>query len=397
MTRSSDERPAAGSPTRRAFLTRSAVVGGAALTSASLLGACSKADSVTQAEQIEKAGSSGAGGAGVLSQGYSVYDDAIRKQVAGRTLQLGFTPPILSEFFNQMEHAAFWRMNDLEKRFGVHWKWERASPTGNFNAVEQQVSIVQNWAARKFDAILVCTGANFATMQNVYRQATARGAKLFQFNQPVELYPPDQIQTVSNIGYDNRWQSGYLAGTYIAKKLGGSGKILQIWGPAGSDWSTARQIGLNQALKENPGLKVVGKGDGGYVRDQGFNVTQDLLTKNPDVNAIYGENEDMALGASQAIDSRGLKHWDGKSGILTIGADGLRSGMEAIRNGSLTASVDVGGVDQGLTFVETIFYAVAVGNSVGKILNVPTRVVDKSNVDAWEAYINWALKPPKTY
>jgi amidophosphoribosyltransferase len=79
------------------------------------------------------------------------------------------------------------------------------------------------------------------------------------------LYPEADLETVANIGYDNRWQSGYLAGTYLAKALGGKGKILQIWGPSGSDWTRGRKIGFDKALKENPGIKVVGEADGGYV------------------------------------------------------------------------------------------------------------------------------------
>jgi ribose transport system substrate-binding protein len=370
---------------RRSFLTRTALIGGAAIGSSTLLGACTSKKAA--------AGSSAAG----TSAGDADYDNAIKKLVNGRTIQAGWTPPILSEFFNQMESAAFQRMSEYEKRFGVQWKWERAAPTGNFNAVEQQVRIVQNWAARKFDVILVCTGANFATMQNVYQDAAAGGTKIFQFNQPVEVYPVEEIQAISNIGYDNRWQSGYVAGKYIAGKLKGKGKILQITGPSGSDWSKARQIGFEKALKENPGLEVVGKADGGYVREKGFNAAQDLLTRNPEVSAIYGENEDMALGASQAIDARGLKHWDGKQGIVTIGADGLVSGMQAVRAGKLTASIDVGSVDQGLTFVDTLFHSVVLGESVAQVINVPTRVVEKSNADAAEAYIKWALSPAKKY
>jgi len=351
---------------------------------------------MVEGKSSASSGGTAAGGGGVVV-GNSDYQNAVTAIVNGRTLQLGFTPPILSEFFNQMENSAFQRMSELEKAFGVHWKWERSAPTGNFNAVEQQVRIVQTWGSRKLDAVLVCTGANFATMQGVYQQVAAGGTKVFQFNQPVELYPVEQINTVSNIGYDNRYQSGYLAGTFIAKTLGGKGNLLQIWGPPGSDWSTARQIGLDRALKENPGLKVVGKANGGYVRDQGLNAAQDLLTRNTDVNAIYGENEDMALGASQAVDARGLKQWDGKDGVVIIGADGLLSGMSAIRTGKLTASIDVGSVDQGRAFIDAIFGSLVLGEQVAQIINVPTRVVTKTNVDAAEAYINGALKPAKTY
>lgn len=358
-----------------------AVVGGSALAS-TFAGAAGAAGQASTFEQFP---------------GGARYDAVAKRIAGGRTLKIGFTPPILSEFFNEMENAAFWRMAELEARYGVKFKWERAAPRANFNSVEEQVNIVQNWVTKRFDAVLVCTGANFATMQRVYTDAAKRGTKVFQFNQPAELYPVDKIKVVSNIGYDNRWQSGYLAGKYIARKLGGKGKILQIWGPPGSDWSRGRQIGFDKALREHPGLKVVGKQNGGYVRDKGFAAAQALLQRDKNVNAIYGENEEMALGASQAISARGLKHWDGKSGILTIGADGLKSGFEAIRKGRLTATVDVGGVDQGLTFIETIFRHIVLGYAVDKFINVPTKVVDKSNVDLSDAYISWALKPPKKY
>jgi ribose transport system substrate-binding protein len=325
------------------------------------------------------------------------YDETVKKLVDGREIKVGFTPPVLSENFTQIEHAAWRKMSDYEQRFGCKWVWERQAPVGDFNAVQGTLGIVQSWVSRKFDAIAVCTGANFATVQSLYRDASAKGVKIYQFNQPAELYPEDQLQTVTNVGYDNRWQSGYLAGKYIADKLKGQGKILQIWGPSGSDWTRGRKIGFDKALAEHPGITVVGQADGGYVRDKGLAAAQDLLTKNRDVNAIYGENEEMALGASQAIDTAGLKHWDGNTGILTIGADGLVSGYKQIRAGKLTATVDIGGVDQGQNLIEAIFATAVLGQAVTQIINNPTQVVDKANVDWHQSYTEWALAAPKKY
>jgi ribose transport system substrate-binding protein len=370
---------------------------GALLATALAVGASAALGGCSLKQDSSSGSGSGSGSATGAAAVDSDYAEAVRKLVDGRTIKLGFTPPILSEMFSQMESSAFQRMAELEDAYGVHWEWERSAPTGNFDSVEQQIKIVQGWGSRGFDAILVCTGANFATMQSVYDQVSKQGSKVFQFNQPVELYPVDEIKTVSNVGYDNRWQSGYQAGKYIGETLGGKGKILQIWGPSGSDWSRSRQIGFDEALKEYPGLEVVGKADGGYLRDKGFTAAQDLLTRDKDIDAIYGENEDMALGASQAIDALGLKHWDGKSGILTVGADGLVSGMEAIKAGKLTATVDVGSVDQGRAFIDAIFHSVVLGESVDKVINIPTRVVTKDNVDAAEAYIKAALDPAKKY
>lgn len=339
----------------------------------------------------------GGGGGGGGQEGNADFTAAVKKLVNGRTVQVGFTPPVLSEYYTQMENAAFTRMAQLEELYGVNWKWEKSSPTGNFSAVEQQISTVQTWTSRKFDIVFICTGANFATMQGVYKNAMDAGTRIFQFNQPVELYPVDQINTVSNIGYDNRWQSGYVAGKFIADTLKGKGKIVQIMGPAGSDWTKARLIGFNQAMAENPGIEVVGSADGGYLRDKGLSAAQDLLTRHPDINAIYGENEDMALGASQAVDAAGLKQWDGSQGIVIVGADGLLSGMDAIRNGKLTASVDVNSVDNGIKMIDTAFQSVVLGNYVPKISNITTHLVTKDNVDAYSAYISGIMSPAKKY
>lgn len=386
-----DTQPAAmTAPVSRRGLLTTIGVGGLGI-----LAGCTTVASPAGGAATATGASGGGGGGGTI--GNPDYIEQIRSIVNGRTLQVGWTPPILSEFFNQMEKAAFGRMAELQELYGVGWKWERSAPTGNFDAVEQQVSTVRVWIARKFDVVLVCTGANFATMQGVYKEASDAGTSVFQFNQPVEIYDVAEINTVSNIGYNNIMQSGYLAGKFIADTLGGSGKVIQIMGPSGSDWSKARQIGFDLALKENPGLQVVGVADGGYVREKGLNAAQDLLTRNPDINAIYGENEDMALGASQAVDAAGLSQWDGSKGIVIIGADGLVSGMESIRAGKLTATIDVGSVNQGRAFIDTIFESVVLGMAVPKVRDISTWVVTKDNVDAAQSYIESALATSASY
>lgn len=320
--------------------------------------------------------------------GESAADAAIRKIADGRELKVGFSPPILSEFYTQVEKAAFNKMKEYEDRYGVKWTWERQGALNDAHSGTETLGIVQGYIARDFDAVFVCSAANAATMQTLYQEGSSKGVNFYQFNSTEELANPSQaedptggLNTVSNIGYDDRWQSGYIAGKYIAEQLKGKGTIIQIMGPSGSDWTKLRSQGFNRAIAEHPDLQVVGKADGGYVRDKGLTAAQDLLTKFPDVNAIYGENEDMALGASQAIDARGLKHWDGSKGIITIGADGLVSGMESIKAGKLTATIDVNSVAIGTNMVETLFAREVLGQEVNQFVRVPTDVVDKSNVD----------------
>lgn len=373
----------------RFSLSRSGFLKGSlAVAGAGLLAGCESKTLTSSADT----GAGSVGGAGQYAGGPG-YDKAIAAKVAGRTIQLGFTPPALSEFYDEIEHGAWSQMREYENRFGVKWKWDRAAPAQH-SAVETQVSTIEDWSTKKYTAILVCTAGDFASMQRVYQSAESTGTKIFQFNMPAELWPQPQIIATSTIGYNNTMQAGFLVGEYLAKQLGGQGKILQIWGLPGH-WSTARNNGFKAAIAKYPGMQIVGNQRGDYVRDLAFNAAQNLLQRSPDVNAIYGENEEMALGAAQAIDQAGLQHWNGKKGIITIGADGLKSGYEAIKAGRLTATVDVGPVDQGRQAIQTVFSSLVLGRSVDPIIDVPTGVIDKTNVDVPLSYATWALAQPK--
>lgn len=375
--------------TRSSFLRRSALAGASALGAGTLLAGCGSSE---EAAQQSGNGSGGDGG----FPGSPEWEAAVRENLNVQNLSVGFTPPILSEFFDEIEHACWRQMSELERRFGFQWEWARAAPEG-FNAVEGHLSIIEDWVTKEFDAILICTAGDFASMQDIYENAQSQGTMIFQFNMPVGLWPLEELAAVSSIGYDEARQAGFAAGMYIADRLGGEGTVLQIWGPPGNHWSARRQEGFDQALAQNPGLEVVGKQNGGYVRDQAFEATQNLLQRFPDVDAIYGENEEMALGASQAINAQGsLKvREEGDEGIVVIGADGLVSGFEAIKAGQLTATVDVGPVDQGLQSIEAIFNYLARGMRIDRIINVPTRVVDRTNVEPSLAYVQWALDGPE--
>ena len=226
------------------------------------------------------------------------------------------------------------------------------------------------------------------------RRPAQKGTRVFQYNMPAEMWPADQLKALSTISYDNAMQAGYIATEYIAQKLKGKGKLILIWGLPGH-WSTSRLNGVNLALKKYPDLKIVGQQRGDYVRDKGLNAAQNLLQRDSDIQAIYGENEEMALGAAQAAGALGLKLWDGKDGIIVIGADGLKSGYESIKQDQLTATVNVGPVEQGRQSIQNIFWNVVYGYVPAKVQNVRTLVIDKSNVDESLAYVSWALNAPK--
>ncbi|WP_338787354.1 sugar ABC transporter substrate-binding protein [Metabacillus sp. FJAT-53654] len=317
------------------------------------------------------------------------FEKFVREAAEEKTLKIGFTPPAASEFYDIIEHGANTMMNELSDRFGVDIVFEMSAPSEH-QSVESQVATIENWTAKGFDAILVSSAGDFDSMNAVYEKAMEQGTSIFMFNMPAEMWDEEELKATSVISYNNHYQAGYLVGQYAAEKLEGKGKILLIWGLPGH-WSTSRKNGFVEAIEQYPDMEIVGEQRGDYVRDKGMQAAENLLQANPDVNLIYGENEEMALGAVQAVESRGLKLWDGKDGIMVIGADGLKSGFESIRQGKLTATVNVGPVDMGREFIKSVFTTKVLGYSIDKIQNVPTVIVDQTNVDYVEAYADWAL------
>lgn len=317
------------------------------------------------------------------------FEDTARNIAASRTIRIGYTPPTDSEFYDIIKHGAFTMMKELGDRFGVKFEFEMAAPTEH-QAVASQISIIEGWIARKFDAILVCSAGDLSKLNSIFQKAIDNGTAIYMFNMPAEMWDESQLKAVSVIGYNNHYQSGYLVGQYLARKLNGQGRLLLIWGLPGH-WSTARKEGFLEAIKPYPGLQIMDEARGDYEYGKGMLAATELLQKHPEADLIYGENEEMAHGAVQAIENLKLNFWDGQKGIITIGADGLKSGYESIRSGKLTATVNVGPVDQGREFIMAVFMHEALGYSVDKIINVPTNVVDVTNVDKAAAYTDWAL------
>lgn len=338
----------------------------------------------------ETASTSGNTSSGNVYQwGDENFEKFVKEAAKGKTLKIGFAPPAASEFYDIIEHGANTMMNELSDRFGVKIEFQMSAPSEH-QSVESQISTIENWTSKDYDAILVSSAGDFDSMNAVYEKAMKQGTSIFMFNMPAEMWDEKALKATSVISYNNHYQAGYLVGKYAAEKLKGKGKILLVWGLPGH-WSTSRKKGFLEAIEQYPKMEIVGEQRGDYVRDKGMQAAENLIQAHPDVDLIYGENEEMALGAVQAVEARGMKLWDGKKGIMVIGADGLKSGFESIRNGKLTATVNVGPVDMGREFIKSVFMTKVLGYSVDKIQNVPTIVVDKTNVDFVEAYSDWAL------
>lgn len=136
---------------------------------------------------------------------------------------------------------------------------------------------------------------------------------------------------VSHVASDNR-VGGKLAGDFIAKKVGDGAKVIELQGIAGTSVSRERGEGFKQAIDEHK-FNVLASQPADFDRTKGLNVMQNLLTAHPDVQAVFAQNDEMALGALRALQTAG------KSDVVIVGFDGTSDGVKAVEGGKLAATV----------------------------------------------------------
>ncbi|HDU8676797.1 TPA: ribose ABC transporter substrate-binding protein RbsB [Proteus mirabilis] len=138
-------------------------------------------------------------------------------------------------------------------------------------------------------------------------------------------------EVVSHVASDNRL-GGKMAGDYIAEKVGNDAKVIQLEGIAGTSASRERGEGFKQAIDAHK-LNILASQPADFDRTKGLNVMQNLLTANPSVQAVFAQNDEMALGALRALQTAG------RTDVLVVGFDGTNDGIKAVNRGVLGATI----------------------------------------------------------
>ncbi|OON40292.1 D-ribose ABC transporter substrate-binding protein RbsB [Izhakiella australiensis] len=173
-------------------------------------------------------------------------------------------------------------------------------------------------------------------------------------------------EVVSHVASDNRF-GGKMAGDFIAKKLGDGARIIELQGIAGTSAARERGEGFAQAVKAH-NFKVLASQPADFDRTRGLNVMQNLLTAHPDVQAVFAQNDEMALGALRALQTAG------KTDVIVVGFDGTADGVKAVEGGKMTATVAQRPDQIGVIGVDTAD-KVLKGEKVQKIIPVDLNLV----------------------
>ncbi len=179
----------------------------------------------------------------------------------------------------------------------------------------------------------------------------------------------------------NDVEAGEIMGKYIAERIGGvgkaTGKVLQLEGDIGNSAQIDRDKGLKNTIYKEKGVKILESLSGKWLREEGMRITEDWLQKYPEISAIAAENDNMAMGALNAVINAGRK-----DKIVIVGVDAIEDALISIKKGELDATVRQDGQGQGSGSID-VAMKIANGEKYDKVTNIPFVLITKENVDQY--------------
>jgi ribose transport system substrate-binding protein len=187
-----------------------------------------------------------------------------------------------------------------------------------------------------------------------------------------------------------KWIADQLTKRYGSPK----GNVVDLIGLIGTTAATDREKGFSEEIAKYPDIKVVARQEGGFDQEKSLNAMTSILQKYPQIDAVFGANDDNTVGAEKAIDNAGrYKPLGDPAHIMVIGADGTAQALSAIRAGKQDATISqnpIGMSAKAMTFI-TDYEA---KKDVPVNYAWPTYLIDQSNIDSDGAkqYGLWALE-----
>jgi inositol transport system substrate-binding protein len=241
--------------------------------------------------------------------------------------------------------------------------------------VSKQLSQVQNFIANGVNAIIVNPVDTSATAA-ITKAAADAGVPLVYVNrQPIDV---DKLGPKAAFVASNEAESGTLEAKQICKLLGGKGNILVMEGVLSNQSAVQRTQDVHEVIStpDCSGIKVVAEQTANYDRTQAQNLMTNWLSKGMKFDAVVSNNDEMAIGALQAMKSAGM---DTKSAIVG-GIDATQDALASMKAGDLKVTVFQDAAGQGKGAVDAAL-ALAGGKTVEKKVYIPFLLVTPANMD----------------
>ena len=220
---------------------------------------------------------------------------------------------------------------------------------------------MEDLVQKKLGAILVNPTDADAVVPSILK-ANAAGIPVFTIDRGAT-----SGEVVTHIASDNV-AGGKMAGEFLAEKIGGKGKVVELVGIPGTSAARDRGKGFHEAMEGYPDIEIVASQAADFNRDRGLAVFENIRQAQPEIDGVFAHNDEMVLGAIAAAEAAGRK------GIVFVGFDAVDDAVKAVKDGKLAATVAQQPKEMGLLGVE---YAVKYlnGETIPDNVPVPLMVV----------------------
>ena len=246
--------------------------------------------------------------------------------------------------------------------------WDVATVSANEDKLKQ-INGVQDLIARGVKGILIspidAVGVNAA-----YDAAAAAKIPIVS----VARGSASPSQTI-HVAMDEK-QIGRDIAEWTAKRLNGKGEVALLMGPSGAPTFRNLGDGYSEVMAKHPGIEIVSRADGPLTRERGVKQGEDVLVAHPDLAAIYAANDDVALGAMQAVNASNRK---GKT--LVTGMNGVPPALRAVKEENLAMTVELNPTEWGRLGVD-VLASFLKGDKVDPRVFIKHVIIDNSNIDA---------------
>jgi inositol transport system substrate-binding protein len=239
--------------------------------------------------------------------------------------------------------------------------------------VATQLAQVENFVTQKVDAIVVIA-ANTDAADPMTKAAQDAGIPLLYVNR----LPSNLPEGISYVGSESI-QAGIMQAEWIAEQLGGKGNVVIMNGDLAQEAAQKRTEGEKQVFAKYPDIKIIREDTGNWSRDQGLALMENWLASGDQIDAVASNNDEMAIGAIQAIDAAG------KLGeIIVGGVDASPDALQEMDKKRLNVTVFQNAKGQGEGGIK-VAIALAKGESVEKYTWIPFELVTPDN---YKNYMN---------
>src|SRR6266704_7099095 len=168
-------------------------------------------------------------------------------------------------------------------------------------------------------------------------------------------------------------QIGRDIAAWTATAIGGEGKVAMLLGPSGAPTFRNLGDGYAEVMAKSPKIQIVFRTDGPLTRERGVKHAEDALVANPDLKAIYTANDDVALGAMQAVLAANKT-------TLVTGMNGVPPALRAVKDGKMAMTIELNPVLWGRLGVDVLAQYLK-GDKVEPRVFIKHVIIDKTNID----------------